>query len=304
MRQHPELQKALSSPIPSIRVPFTRAGDIDVKGLAAYVERCLANGATALMLTWGDSLYSLLTDDEVAEVTRRVVEQTRKRAVVIAADRVWWTGKTVEFARFCRQTGAAVLMVLPPDWAESCTVETLVAHYRAVGQEIPVMLVTNYLAKRADALRLELIRQVYERAPEVVAVKDDVGGEFGARMTALTHERWTVIAGGTKRLHFHLAPHGCQGHLSTLMVYKPEIAWHYWRAMAAGDTQTGGDMVSRIDRPLFDVLMATPGSFDAALHGWGELVGLCGRWRRSPYHSLTDSELESLAAGLRRIGML
>src|SRR5581483_6454129 len=95
MRNHPELQAALSSPLPSIRTPFLPDGVIDFDGLRRYVDRCLTNGAAALMLTFGDSLYTLLTDEEVVQVTRTVVEQTRKRAAVIAADRSWWTGKTV-----------------------------------------------------------------------------------------------------------------------------------------------------------------------------------------------------------------
>jgi dihydrodipicolinate synthase/N-acetylneuraminate lyase len=196
-RQHPGLQAALASPIPSLRTPFLPDGEIDYDGLRCYVERCLANGAKALMLTFGDSLYSVLTDAEVGQVTQAVVEQTRQRAVVIA----------------------------------------------------------------------------------------------------------TVIAGGTKQLHAYLAPYGCRGHLSTLLVYRPEIAHAYWRAFQEGDFAEMAKIVREIDIPMFDALSRCPGGFDAGLHAWCELIGLCGRWRRSPYRSLTDAEMEPFAESLRQLGL-
>jgi dihydrodipicolinate synthase/N-acetylneuraminate lyase len=304
MRKHPELQNALANPIPSIRTPFRKDGGIDFDGVESYVERCLTNGAMALMLTAGDSLYSLLTDDEVAEMTRFVVERTAGRAAVIAADRIWWTGKSVEFARYCREVGADILMVLPPDWAHSCTPQTLVEHYRAIANEIPVMVVTGYMIPRGISWGLEAIKKVYKEVEGVVAIKDDFCNEFGRRMTAMVSDRWTVIAGGLKQNHFNLAPYGCRGHLSTLIVYKPEIALDYWNAMTSGDFKTAATIIVKYDMPFMEILRTCPGGFDAGMHAWGALCGIYERWRRPPYHSLTDEEMDSLAESLRRIGVL
>jgi 4-hydroxy-tetrahydrodipicolinate synthase len=294
----------LANPIPSVRTPFRKDGSIDFDGAESYVERCLSNGAKALMLTAGDSLYSLLTDDEVAEMTRFVVERTAGRAAVIAADRIWWTGKSVEFARYCREVGADILMVLPPDWAHSCTPQTLVDHYLAISREIPVMMVTGYMIPRGIDWGLEAIRTVYEEVEGVVAIKDDFCNEFGRRMTAIVRDRWTVIAGGLKQNHLNLASYGARGHLSTLIVYKPQIAHDYWNAVTGGDFKTAAAIIEKYDMPLFEILHRCPGGFDAGIHAWGELCGIYKRWRRPPYHSLTDTEMESLAESLRAIAVL
>lgn len=304
MRRHPELQHALSSLIPSVRLAFHRDGEIDYQGLRNYIERCIANGAQSLMLTFGDSLYSLLTDDELAEVTRVTVQQSRGRAKVIAAERVWWTGKAVKWGRFCKEAGADILMVFPPDWAHSSTLDTFVDHYTAVSKEIPVMVVSAAFAGRPQSFRLELVRRLYERAENVVAIKDDVCDEFGRRMSAMVQERWTVIAGGSKQIHFYMAPFGCRGHLSTLITYKPEVAHRYWRAMAAGDYVTGAAIVRDVDMPMFDVLMGCPGSFDAGMHAWSELSGIHPRWRRSPYYNMTDAEVEAFGQSMDKLGLL
>jgi hypothetical protein len=47
--------------------------------------------------------------------------------------------------------------------------------------------------------------------------------------------------------------------------------------------------------------MTYTGGFDAAMHGAMELLGLCGRWRRKPYYSLSDAEMDRLSGHLSRI---
>lgn len=304
MRRHPELQEALSSLIPSVRVAFQENGEIDYSGTRNYVERCIQNGSKALMLTFGDSLYSVITDAELAEVTRVVIDQARGRAKVIAAERQWWTGKIVSWAKECRGMGADILMVFPPDWAQSCTLDTLVKHYAAVAKEMPVMLVTAVLFSRGQSFRLQLIERLYKEVPNVVAIKDDVCEEFGRRMSAMVNDKWTVIAGGSKQIHFYLAPFGARGHLSTLITYKPDIAHRYWKAVNKGDYDTAGAIVRDYDMPMFDALMPLQGSFDAGMHAWCELIGICGRWRRSPYYNLTNKEMDAFAKSLDKIGLL
>ena len=304
MRRHPELQAALSCPMPSLRSPFNRDGSINQPALRNCVERSIANGAKSLMLTFGDTHYSVLTDAEVEVVTRIVVEQARGRAAVIAADRGWWTGKSTEFAAFAKSVGADILMVMAPDWAQSCTPQTLVDHHRAISAVMPVMMVTNYLAARTMEFRMEVIERIHNEVENVVAVKDDVLGEFGDRMTQLVHERWTVIAGGLKLNHLRLARHGAQGHLSTLITFKPEIAHQYWDTITRRDFDAAEVIVKKYDTPMIDALVKCPGGFDAGMRGWLELVGIGPRYRRNPYYSLNDAELETLADSLRKIGLL
>ena len=182
MHSPQELRTLLTGPVMSVHTPFTRDGAIDYGSLRGLVDRGIDAGSTTMLLTYGDSLYSLLTDDEVAEVTRVVAEQTAGRAAVVAADRIWWTGKTVEFARYAREVGADVLMVLPPDWAGSCTADSFVAHYAAVAVEIPVMVVTNAFS-RSPAMGLEVLRRLRD---------DDARRHCNQRRPGgrISHARW------------------------------------------------------------------------------------------------------------------
>ncbi len=295
-----DVRKALSGPVASQRIPFLRDGSIDREGLAASIDFNIAAGTKMVLLTYGDSLFSLLTDDEVAEVTRFTCERVAGRAMVTAACHEYATPAAVEFAQYCREVGADVLMLMPPGWADSVTPRALRAHFDAVGAQMPLMVVTNIFHSRGTQFGLRCIRELLE-CEATVAVKDDVLGEFGRRMTLMARDRWAVFAGGQKQNHLDLHPYGCHGYLSTFLTFAPEIAHRYWSAIEANDIATAVEVIRDCDMPYFDHARKATGGFDAVIHGAMEIAGICGRWRRPPYYSLDDAEMESLRELLQDI---
>jgi dihydrodipicolinate synthase/N-acetylneuraminate lyase len=211
----------------------------------------------------------------------------------VAADRRWWTGEEIVFADFALDAGADVLMVLPPSAIDSVTEETAVAHYRTIADHIPVMVVTGAFAAR-HALGLRVIRRLVETVPNVVAVKEDVGGEFARRVALLAHERWAVVSGGLKQDHLNLHPYGCDGYMSWYLHFMPEIAHAYWRTIEACDLPGSARIIRAYDYPWFEFSETLTGGFDAMYHGAQEIFGIAGRWRRGPYASLSDAEMERL----------
>lgn len=304
MKDRAEIRAALTGPSASLPTPFCRDGSIDAASLRAFIDFVIAGGSKTVMLTNGDSLYSVLTDAEVAEVTRVVAEHTSGRALVVAADRQWATPKEIEFAEFARDVGADMLMVLPPDWAASCTVETLVEHYAAVAERIPVMVVTNYFMFRSNAFGLDVLTALADRVPGVMAVKDDVCGEFARKMGLAVHDRLAMFSGGQKQNHLNAMHYGCDGYLSTFMKFKPQIANDYWAAITSARYDEAQRIIGAYDMPLFEFISGFAGGFNAAIHGTLEVFGICKRWRRKPYHSLSDDEMARLTDYYRTNGLL
>ena len=298
-----DTRQALIGPIASVRIPFTRDGEIDYASLRNSIDFDVSAGAKTLLLTYGDSLFSLLTDQEVADITKAVVEHAAGRAMVVAADRQWATPKAAEFAQYARDVGADVVMVLPPSWGGSVTAETLVEHYAAVAVHMPVMVVTGAFVAR-PAMGLEVVKRLINDVPNVVAVKDDVCGELARRLCSLVYGNLAVFSGGQKQNHLDVHPYGCDGYLSTFLTFKPHIAHVYWDAIEAGNIPAAVEVIRRYDSPYFDFVFDLPGGFDAGIHGALELFGIAPRWRRKPYHSLNDAEMERLADFLRRLSLL
>ena len=298
-----EVREALTGPVASLKTPFTRDGEIDYPGLGRLIDRNLEGGSRSSLLTSGDSLFTLMTDDEIAEVTRVVAEHTGKRGLTVAADGSWWTGKTVEFARYCREVGADVLMVRPPVWGAAGTVETSVEHYAAVAAEIPVMLVTNVWAGDADR-GLKTIEVLLDRVDGIVAVKDDMLEEFVRKMTAMAGDKWAIFSGGQKQNHLDIVHYGAVGYMSTFVSFHPQVTHRYWNAVEGEDWTGAAKVIEEDDWPFFSYTSGLQGGFDAGMHGVLELYGIAGRWRRPPYYSLNDEEMDSLKAFCQSHGWL
>jgi dihydrodipicolinate synthase/N-acetylneuraminate lyase len=297
------VRHALRGPMTSVHPVFTDDGALDPAGIARSIDHAIAAGSGTMLLTYGDSLHSILSDREVGDLLRLVVRATAGRAMVVAADRQWPTSIERAFAREAREAGADVLMVLPPNWGRSVTVESLVDHYRAVAAEIPAMIVTAAYAG-IEAVGLETLRILVETEPRIVALKDDLCGEFARRVGRLCHPAWAVISGGQKQNHLDMHPYGCDGYMSTFLHFNPPMAHRYWELVVAGDLATAALLIDRYERPYMDHILAMPGGFDAGFHATLEVAGLAGRWRRAPYHSLTNVEYEAFTGFLNEGGML
>ena len=304
MLSREEARNALTGPIMSLHTPFHADGEIDYESLRRMIDFTIDGGTKTVILTYGNSLYTLLTDQEVAELTKAVVEHTAGRAMVVAADRQWSTSKEVEFAGYAREVGADMLMVLPPDWAASCTADTFVEHYAAVAERIPVMVVTGPFGLRPLPLSLEVLKRLRDEVDGIYAVKDDVCEEFGRRLGLLVHDRWAVFTSGTKRVLLNALTYGCDGHMSTFILFRPSLAHAFWGAIDANDMSRARKMIEDWDVPFGDFLASFPGGRDTVKHGIFELCGLSQRWRRKPYYSLSDAEMERVAGFLKEKGWL
>lgn len=298
-----EVRAHLTGPVSAIRTPFERDGSIDETGFRDYIDASLAGGSKSIILTAGDSHYYGLADDEIVRLTKLAIEQTAGRAMVVAADYFFPTDRAVEFAKFAKEAGADIYMLLPPTWG-GCTAADLAQHFVTVGQVMPVMMVTAVFGGQSDAYALETIRLALDGSDQVMAIKDDRGGPFVHQMCMETHDRCAVFAGGQKRLHLSMVPFGCDGYMSVQVTLKPELSSRYWNAVTSEDFATARAIVDDFDVPLFDYAMDYPGGWNCIFHALLEIYGLAERWRRPPYTSLSDQEVAQLRDFLTDKGLL
>lgn len=303
MKDRNEVRAALTGPVATVRTPFHRNGDVDHAGLGRSVDRMIEAGSGAVILTYGDSLYSVLSDLEVGAVTKTVVERTAGRALVVAADRQWATRQTAAFGREAREMGADLLMVLPPNWGGSVTAETLVEHYAAIAEEIPVMVVTNPFRGSFESLGLRTLEMARERVPGILALKDDVGDAFARKACLRVADAWAAIA-AREELFLDVRLFGCVGYMTPFLFFLPDVVRRTWESMCAGRWHEVGRFLTEFDHPYRQFVSRLPGGYNAGLMGIFELVGLSGRWRRSPYHSLTNAEMQSLKEFLQKSGWI
>jgi dihydrodipicolinate synthase/N-acetylneuraminate lyase len=292
MKNAAEIREALSGPVPSIATPFLQNGDIDYKSLAKMIDLYIQSRMKTILLTPGDSHYILLSDQEIAEVTKFVVDETAGRAMVIAADRHYATPQAVNFAKYTREIGADLYMPYPPDWVSSMTPETCSDHYAAIGEFMPIMML--FCPFKGEANAWNLFDLTFEKTDALVALKDDVCGPISRKMCLRYNDRVAVISGGQKQNHLNILPYGCDGFLSTYASFLPEIAWKYWAAIEKNDIPAAIEIIEKYDMPYFDMILGMTGSFDTGIHAALEVFGLAERWRRQPYYSAGEAEMEQV----------
>jgi len=297
MMDREEVRRALFGPVMSLPTPFLTNDEIDHDGVRRILDYTIEEGGSkTIIMTYGDSLYTLLSEDEIAELTQVVVQHVAGRAMVVASDNFGSTRQTIQFARYARGLGADMLMVRPPDWAASCTVDTIVEHFATIAAEgIPLMMVTNFFETRPLSFSLEVLKRLCEEIDGIYAVKDDVLGEFARRLSLLVYERWAVLTSGTKREVLNAVPYGCDGYMSNFILFKPLVAHEFHRAIRENNPTAVQTFINEYDVPFWDFITRCEGGADAAVHGILELNGLAKRWRRKPYYSLNDKHLEKLA---------
>jgi len=289
-----ELRSRIRGPVNSIPTTFTRDGDIDWPGVRNIIETGITGGSNVSLLTVGDSQFDFLSDQEVAELTKVLVEQSAGRAVTVAATKRWWTGQALEFARYCREIGVDVLMMLPS--AHARVAAGLVAWYKAVAEVIPVMLVGYPSHEILDGLLDE---------PRVCAFKEDGTMDYALDTMIKYAGRWEFITGGSYRRHLTQWPYGCRAFFSWTSSFAPQVAECYWRAVQKDDIAGAAEVVTHIERTLFAQLATrNPEGWQATWRGAFELNGVAQRYLRPPRRSLSDTDMEELADGLRQIDLL
>ena len=298
-----EAIEIFTGPIPTLRTPYTRDGDIDFNALRRMIDFDIDAGAKVVVLTAGDSHYDAMSDAQIECITKFVIEHVAGRVAVVTADRNFDTKQAVAFARRCRELGSDIHMVRPPDWGGSCSPVTLAEHYAAVAGEMPVMIVTNIFISRGHDFGMETVSRALDASDRILAIKDDMCGLFAQELAARFSDRCAIWAGGRKQNHINMATFGAHGYLSTFLTFKPDVAHRYWDAWREGRVADAAEVISSIDIPFFSLICGMRGGFDAGLHGVLELFGLAERWRPKPYVSLDDAEMEQLKVGLAAIGV-
>ncbi len=294
----------LTGPVASINTPFLRDGGIDYEGLRRFVDFCIEAGAGTVLFTPGDSLYAVLTEAEIAEMTAYTARIVDQRALFIASAGFWSTQQTAAFAEYARGCGADAVIVAPPD-RDDMTVDGLVAYYGAVSETLPAFILSAGLVSVGVQGALETVDRLLAEVPGVLGFKEDFSPDFARGACARAHGKWVIFAGGQKQTHMDMLPYGCDGYMSSFIKFKPEVAHAYWSAVEEGNIDSAVDVIARYDMPFFQYVWGTfPAGGDAGQHAIMELAGIFGRWRRSPLPDFTDEEMEQLKAFLKDGDML
>ena len=285
------VREALTGAVPSIGAPFLENGDLDFPALKRYVDFLIETGSKTLLLTFGDSLLSVLSDSETSELTRAVVDAAGHRAMVIGCGKQWSMRQSEAFARECVDMGCDVVIPVPHDWQQHCGADLLTEYFKAVGKIAPTMVLSNLMCGRPIPV------SVYDSLGEdcgVVAVKDDAPHPYGIDAMRHIRGKMAFLSGGTMKFFLTQLPYGADGYLSIYARCFPEVEKPFRQAYETGRLSDAAAIIETYEIDFFKWCAANGAHFDAGIRGMIELAGLAGRWARKPYTHLSAPQLDSL----------
>lgn len=188
-----EVKERIRGPILTVPTPFTAEFAIDETGVRRMVELGLGAEVGVYELTAGNSQYAVLSEEEIRQLTRVVVDAVGGRGIVIAATGPWWTGQAVDFVQFAESAGADALQVILPPGSEA----GYVRHFRTIAAASKIPLVLQ------GELSLSLLEKLVE-LPTIVAMKEDGSDAYYAEVTKKFGRRLAIFCGGQKKRVFSI----------------------------------------------------------------------------------------------------
>ena len=280
--------------------PFTDDGALDLEGCAAVATHLADHGHDGVVVSGTTGEAPTLTDTEVAEAVRAVVDAVGDRCQVVAGVGTNDTQHSVALAQQAEKAGATGLLVVSPYYSKPSQAG-IAAHVETVASAaaLPVMLYD--IPGRTGVLFAEDTLARLAEHEQVVAVKDAVGDlPRGVRVMASTG---LAYYSGDDALNLGWLTHGGAGLVSVV----GHVAGDAYRSMTAA--VDAGDLAEalatyRRTAPVVSALMdVVPGvvSAKAAM----QLLGVtASRATRLPHLPADDAVVDHLAAALRTAGLL
>ena len=274
-----QFRQRLQGPIFSLPTPFTADYAVDHDAIRIMVQRALKHGVTIFSLTAGNSLFDLLSYDEIKEVNRTLVEAVGGRGISIAASDDWWTGQAVEFARYIDSIGAHSLQVRIP--TRSGGEDSIVEHYRAIAEatNLPLVLHGNF----SESLLKKLTG-----IPSIVAMKEDITLDYYIDRQVAFGERLAIFGGGAENRFLVAHPYGSRAFYSTYTTFAPDIAMQFWKHIQAGEQAKAVEHTLKYDYP-FIKRFSHP-----FWHATLEHFGVGQRHMRPPMNTFTAEQMKEV----------
>ena len=181
--------------------PF-RNGEFDEDAYRELIDWQIEQGIDGLVPCGTTGESATLSHEEQDTVIRTCVEQARGRVPVLAGAGSNNTREAIELTRYAKQAGADGALLITPYYNKP-TPEGLVAHFKAIANEVPMpFVVYNVPGRTSLNLLPETLARMVREIPEVIGVKEATGNlkqvsevieQCGRDFTVLSGDDFTVL---------------------------------------------------------------------------------------------------------------
>jgi len=284
-----------------LMTPFTDDEGIDEPALRQLIERVIAGGVHAVVALGTAGEFATVTDEDKRRVLSITVDKVAGRVPVIAGTGEPGTRRAVARTQEAARLGADAALVVPP-YYYPCNQAAVLAHYRALAADggLPIILY-NIPQLTKVPIAVETAAEL-AALPGIAGIKDSSGDQVNTQniINAAGGEGFRVIT-GSDHLVFAALAYGADGCIGTGMNVAPRWFVDLWDAAAEG--RWGDALV--LQKKITDMQRSIGyGDFPAGIKACLSLMGIGTPRVAAPRRSVTEDERASIAASLRRLGLL
>ena len=160
--------------ITATATPFREDKSLDFDKYAEHIEWLAANDTQGAVTNGSLGEYQVLTPEERAKLLETSVAAAPKGFNIVAGVGAYGAFESRKWAEHAAETGASVLMLLPPT-SYRANDDEVVAHYREVGKVgLPIIAYNNPFDTKVDVVP-ELVGKIADAVENVVAIKEFSG---------------------------------------------------------------------------------------------------------------------------------
>ncbi|MFK0004872.1 dihydrodipicolinate synthase family protein [Paenarthrobacter sp. NPDC090522] len=282
--------KGIISPVIT---PFTEHDEVDFALYEQHVDRLLAAGVHGVSPGGSTGEGAALTDSELSRMVALAKQKAGDRPVVAGVIRSS-TQAALQTAKAARDSGADALMITPVFYNVLVpNDEGNIDFYSKISEEVGLPIII-YNVVPQNTISPELFKRMRETIPNVVGVKQSVGGIQALYAMRLV-DREALVYAATDEMLYSCFSVGADGAISAILALYPELSVQLWNLNEAGKHEEA----LRIQDQMHEVWMQIigpqfPSRIKEALHQHGVESG----FSRSPASPVDETTRAAIANAL------
>jgi len=279
----------LSFPVTHFKDDFS----FDEPAYRDHIEWLLQHKPAGLFAAGGTGEFFSLTLDEVSQVTRAAVEQTKGRVPVVAGCG-YGTAIAKQFAKPGEEAGADGFLLLPP-YLVNADPAGLAAHVEAVCRSTSLGVI--FYNRDNAILNDTWLAKLCDRCPNLIGFKDGYGDiELMTRIYARLGDRLTYV-GGLPTAETFALPYlemGVTTYSSAIFNFLPNFAQDFYAAVRRRDHEHVYRELREFVLPYIEIRNRKKGYAVSIVKAGMRAIGRPAGPVRSPLTDLEPTEIESL----------
>ena len=282
---------------PPVTTPFDpQTGDIMPGVFRENIARLLAAGVDGIVVSGSTGEAPLLDAAEHKQLVATARKEIGNHAWLIVGTGGESTRETIALTQAAADAGAdAVLVRGPSYYSASATLDSLLAHFRAIADASPIPVLLYNIPKYTHLSLATALLQQLTRHERIIGIKDSSGDPKNLALYREAVPQWALLVGSTSLLLTALEL-GCQGGVIGVACFAPALCVQLLREFEQGHRAAASDIQQRLtplDKEI--VVKLGPAGVKAAM----DAVGLHGGPPRPPLPPLPAADRERVSALVR-----